>query len=59
MDERPALARDNALPEQIMLETSATYADIAEKITGKELLVPENPRAEIMQILGDEYDLIG
>ena len=29
------------------------------KITGKELLVPENPRAEIIQILGDEYDLIG
>jgi phosphoribosylaminoimidazole-succinocarboxamide synthase len=58
MDERPALARDNALPEEIMLETSATYTEIAEKITGEKLRVPENPRAEITQILSDEYGLI-
>jgi phosphoribosylaminoimidazole-succinocarboxamide synthase len=59
MHERPALARDNALPEEIMLQTSATYADIAGKITGQALRVPENPRAEIIQILHDEYGLIG
>lgn len=58
MAERPALARDNALPEDIMLQTSATYADIAEKITGQTLRVPENPRAEIIQTLNDEYGLI-
>jgi phosphoribosylaminoimidazole-succinocarboxamide synthase len=58
MDERPALARDNALPESIMRQTSATYADIAEKITGEALQVPENPRAEIIQILNDEYGII-
>ena len=58
MNERPALARDHALPEEIMLQTSATYADIAGKITGEKLQVPENPRAEIIQVLNDEYGLI-
>ncbi|MCZ6830843.1 MAG: phosphoribosylaminoimidazolesuccinocarboxamide synthase [Gammaproteobacteria bacterium] len=58
MDERPALARDNALPQEIMLQTSATYTAIAEKITGEKLRVPENPRAEIIQILNDEYRII-
>ena len=58
MDERPALARDTALPEAIMMQTSATYLSIAEKITGEALALSDNPKAEIVSILREEYDLI-
>jgi phosphoribosylaminoimidazole-succinocarboxamide synthase len=58
MDERPALARDNALPEQIMMQTSATYLSIAEKITGAALALSDNPRAEIIDILNTEFGVI-
>lgn len=58
MDERPALARDNALPEQIMMQTSATYLSIAEKITGAKLALSDNPRAEIIDILNTEFGVI-
>ena len=58
MDERTALARDNALPEAVMLQVSKTYVDIAEKITGEKLTLSENPKAEIIEILRDQYGLI-
>lgn len=58
MTERAALARDNALPEAVMLQVSKTYVDIAEKITGKKLTLSENPKAEIIEILRDQYGLI-
>jgi len=35
MEERSALARDNALPEEVLMQVSKIYTDIAEKITGK------------------------
>ncbi|CAM3567966.1 phosphoribosylaminoimidazolesuccinocarboxamide synthase [Parendozoicomonas haliclonae] len=58
MDEREALARDNALPEAVMMEVSRTYVNIAEKITGEKLPLSDNPRAEIEAVLGREYGLI-
>jgi phosphoribosylaminoimidazole-succinocarboxamide synthase len=58
MDERTALAHDNALPEAVMLQVSKTYVDIAEKITGEKLTLSENPKAEIIEILRDQYGLI-
>ncbi len=58
MDERTALAKDNALPESVLMEVSKTYVDIAEKITGEKLVLSENPKAEIIEILRDQYDLI-
>lgn len=58
MAERAALARDNALPEAVMLQVSKTYVDIAEKITGEKLTLSENPKAEIIEILRDQYGLI-
>jgi phosphoribosylaminoimidazole-succinocarboxamide synthase len=58
MDEREALAKDNALPEAVLMEVSATYVAIAEKITGKKLNLSENPKAEIIEILDKEYGLI-
>ncbi|MCW7553479.1 phosphoribosylaminoimidazolesuccinocarboxamide synthase [Endozoicomonas gorgoniicola] len=58
MDERLALARDNELPESVMMEVSGTYIDIAEKITGERLSLSENPKAEIIEVLKSEYGLI-
>ena len=58
MDERYALARDNELPESVMMEVSETYVGLAEKITGQSLPLSDNPKAEIIQILSEKYNLI-
>ena len=58
MRERQALARDNALPASVLMEVSATYTGIAGKITGAEVEVSDNPRAEIIDVLGGEFGLI-
>lgn len=58
MKERIALAKDNALPESVIMQTSKTYLDIAEKITGAPIHLSENPKAEIIEILSSKYDLI-
>jgi phosphoribosylaminoimidazole-succinocarboxamide synthase len=58
MEERQALARDNALPAEVLMQVSATYVSIAEKITGSALGLPANPRAEILDVLRDEYSLV-
>ncbi|KXI28927.1 phosphoribosylaminoimidazolesuccinocarboxamide synthase [Paraglaciecola hydrolytica] len=58
MPEREALARDNALPVEVLMDISRTYIGIAEKITGKTIVLSENPKAEIIQILRDEYQLV-
>jgi len=58
MSEREDLARDNALPIEVLMAISETYVNIAEKITGKPLVLSANPKAEIMTILRDEYGLV-
>jgi phosphoribosylaminoimidazole-succinocarboxamide synthase len=58
MDERYALAKDNELPASMMTEVSNTYVSIAEKITGEALPLSSNPKAEIIEILNDKYNLI-
>lgn len=58
MEERYKLAKDNELPEQIMHEVSKTYIGIAEKITGEKLNISDDPRAEIIAVLKEEFDLI-
>ena len=58
MDERLALARDNALPTEVLMAVSSTYVSIAEKITGEQLPLSDNPKAEIIKILDEEYGLI-
>lgn len=58
MSEREALARDNKLPEEVLMTVSKTYTQIAEKITGKKILLSENPKAEIIEILDRDYGLI-
>jgi len=58
MDERAALARDNALPLDVIQQVSDTYIGIAEKITGEKIHLSDNPKAEIIAILRDQYGLI-
>jgi len=58
MPEREALARDHALPREALLAVSETYVGIAEKILGRTLVLPDNPRDEIIQKLRDEFQLI-
>ena len=58
MPERQALATDNALPLDVLMQVSKTYIEIAEKITGHSLVLSNNPKAEIIQILSDEYQLV-
>jgi phosphoribosylaminoimidazole-succinocarboxamide synthase len=58
MPERQALARDNALPAAMLMQVSHTYRDIAEKITGQKIELSGNPKAEIVEILRRDFDLI-
>jgi len=58
MPEREALARDNALPAEVLMDVSRTYLDIAEKVVGHPIELSDNPKAEIIAILRDEYGLI-
>ncbi|MEP1382580.1 MAG: phosphoribosylaminoimidazolesuccinocarboxamide synthase [Paraglaciecola sp.] len=58
MPEREALARDNALPVEVLMQVSKTYMGIAEKITGETLALSSDPRAEIIKILKEQYQLI-
>ena len=57
MDERTALAKDNLLPVDMMMNISTTYLGIASKICGKEITYPVDPRAEIIEALRS-YGLI-
>lgn len=58
MPERAALARDNALPTEVMMDISQTYLGIAEKVIGQKITLSNNPKAEIIQVLREQYDLI-
>ncbi|MCL2917850.1 phosphoribosylaminoimidazolesuccinocarboxamide synthase [Shewanella litorisediminis] len=58
MSEREALARDNALPLDAMMNVSRTYTGIAEKVTGRKIELSDNPKAEIIAILKAQYALV-
>jgi phosphoribosylaminoimidazole-succinocarboxamide synthase len=58
MPERLALARDNALPTEVLMTISKTYVGIAEKIIGAKLQLAENPKAEIIDVLRNEFALV-
>jgi phosphoribosylaminoimidazole-succinocarboxamide synthase len=58
MPEREALARDNALPTEVLMDVSRTYLDIAEKIVGHPIELSDKPKAEIIEILREQYGLI-
>jgi len=58
MDERAALARDNELPASALINLSTTYLSIAEKVIGEKITLSDNPKAEIVEILKDQYGLV-
>ncbi|XAW90432.1 phosphoribosylaminoimidazolesuccinocarboxamide synthase [Vibrio sp. CDRSL-10 TSBA] len=58
MPEREALARDNALPLEALMDISRTYLGIAEKIVGHKIELSSNPKQEIIDVLKKEYGLI-
>ncbi|CAH0525818.1 phosphoribosylaminoimidazolesuccinocarboxamide synthase [Vibrio hippocampi] len=58
MPEREALAKDNALPLKALMDVSDTYVGIAEKITGQKIVLSDDPKQEIIDILRSQYDLI-
>ncbi len=58
MPEREALARDNALPVDALMDISRTYTGIAETITGKPIVLSDNPKQEIIDVLSKDYGLI-
>lgn len=58
MEERITVAAATRLPASVMLETSHTYVALAEKIIGSTLHIPSNPRAEIIDTLRRQYNLI-
>ncbi|ELI1810148.1 phosphoribosylaminoimidazolesuccinocarboxamide synthase [Vibrio fluvialis] len=58
MPEREALARDNALPLESLMDISRTYLGIAEKIVGHKIELSTNPKHEIIDVLAKEYGLI-
>ncbi|BEI22881.1 phosphoribosylaminoimidazolesuccinocarboxamide synthase [Vibrio fluvialis] len=58
MPEREALARDNALPLESLMDISRTYLGIAEKIVGHKIELSTNPKQEIIDVLAKEYGLI-
>ncbi|MCB1649262.1 MAG: phosphoribosylaminoimidazolesuccinocarboxamide synthase [Pseudomonadales bacterium] len=58
MPERAALARDNALPEAVLMQVSHTYLDIAAKVVGSPIALSDNPKQEILDILNSQYGLI-
>jgi phosphoribosylaminoimidazole-succinocarboxamide synthase len=58
MPERLALARDNALPVEVLMAVSNTYVGIAEKIIGGTLQLSDNPKAEIIEVLRKNFALV-
>lgn len=58
MPERAALARDNALPTEVLMQVSDTYLSVAEQITGTRPVLSDNPKADIIKVLDEQYGLI-
>jgi phosphoribosylaminoimidazole-succinocarboxamide synthase len=58
MIERNALAKENALPTEVLMKISETYIGIAEKVIGKKIVLSKNPKAEIITILKEQYGLV-
>lgn len=59
MPERQTVARDTVLPRALFDEVSATYTGLAELITGEALPRSDDPRRDILDVLGsDSFRLI-
>ena len=58
MVERAAFAGSALLPQSMLMDVSETYLGIAAQIIGSSITVPENPRAEIKELLSVELGLV-
>lgn len=58
MPERESLAREHALPVEMLLDVSKTYVGMAERITGRPLAIADDPRAEIIDVLNTDFALV-
>lgn len=58
MPERMELAKNFLISQENMMHISSIYTGITAKVTGSDVIIPEDPRAEILDILGGSYDLI-
>lgn len=58
MQERNALARDNALPTDVLMQVSNIYLDVAQQITGVRPTVSDHPKEEVITVLREQYGLI-
>lgn len=58
MTERSQLAETTELPRDIFMQVSENYLGLAEQITGRKPDLSGNPRAQIIERLRRDYDLI-
>ncbi|MEM6582508.1 MAG: phosphoribosylaminoimidazolesuccinocarboxamide synthase [Pseudomonadota bacterium] len=58
MQERSTLARDTTLPVEALMSVSKTYTAMAEKVIGSKMQISDNPRAEIVEVMQSEFDLV-
>lgn len=58
MAERAALAKNNALPAEVLHQVSEIYLQIAEDITGARPPIPVDAKAEITDLLNSQYRII-
>ena len=58
MEERRAMAAATRVPDQLFDDVSHIYRREAEVVCGASLVVPANPREEILTVLSDELGLL-
>ena len=58
MDERLDFAERTLLPRAMMMEVSAIYTEIAQRITGRPITISETPRDDIVRVLREQLGII-
>lgn len=58
MDERLDFAERTLLPRAMMMEVSAIYTEIAQRITGCPITISETPRDDIVRVLREQLGII-
>ncbi|MCM8527139.1 MAG: phosphoribosylaminoimidazolesuccinocarboxamide synthase [Lentisphaeraceae bacterium] len=58
MPERIELAKNFLISQDDMMRVSDIYTGITSRAIGSKVVIPEDPRSEILDILGGSYDLV-
>ena len=58
MPERIELAKNFLISQDDMMRVSDIYTGITSRAIGSKVVIPEDPRTEILDILGGSYDLV-